>query len=320
MNLLQNLERLYPLLLAATKSDPERAHRQVMKLLSSLEQAAAQPWATWARSQLEQAFVLEDPRLTQQVWGLKFGNPLGLAAGFDKNAEAPGIWSSFGFGFAELGAVTLQAQPGNPQPRLFRLPRDRAILNRLGANNLGAATIAAQLQQAWTRRPRSIPVGINLCKSKLAELDEAPEDYLGSFRALRPFADFFTVNVSSPNTPGLRALQATEQLEPILAALQAENQQKVPILIKIAPDLDWEALAQILQLAQTYDLAGIIATNTTTRRDNLKTYRLPATGKLLREEAGGISGLPLKARSTAIIRFIWQQTQGKLPIVGVGGD
>jgi len=249
-----------------------------------------------------------------------------LAAGFDKDGVAAGVWPNLGFGFAEVGTVTFQAQPGNPQPRLFRLPLDQAALNRMGFNNQGAAAMAAMFEarsQRQAAKPNvsqlKIPIGINLGKSKVTPLEEAAADYLGSFRLLKDWGDYFVVNVSSPNTPGLRSLQATEQLEPILAALQQENQRQKPMLVKIAPDLEWEAIADVIALAQKHHLAGIIATNTTIRRDGLKTAVIEATGKSVQDEAGGISGAPVRQRSTEVIRFIYQQTQGQLPIVGVGG-
>jgi dihydroorotate dehydrogenase len=242
-----------------------------------------------------------------------------LAAGFDKDGLGAGLWHNFGFGFAEVGAVTLEGQPGNPKPRLFRLPEDLAGLNRMGANNLGAPVLAATLQQSWQRQPRQIPIGINLCKSKNTPLEKAPEDYLGSFRYLFPHADYFVVNVSSPNTPGLRSLQSGEQLDKILDILQTENQGRKPLLVKISPDLEWEDIIIIIDLAFSYQLAGIVATNTTTKRTGLKTTILPETGKPITEEAGGISGQPLRERSTEVIRFIYRQTQGNLPIIGVGG-
>ncbi|MDP8965619.1 MAG: quinone-dependent dihydroorotate dehydrogenase, partial [Cyanobacteriota bacterium] len=228
------------------------------------------------------------------------------------------IWGSLGFGFAELGTVTFQAQPGNPRPRLFRLAQDQAALNRMGFNNRGAEALATRLSQR-AGCPRSVPLGINLGKSKVTPLEEAAADYLGSFRLLKDLGDYFVVNVSSPNTPGLRSLQDAAQLSQIVEALQQENQGRKPILVKIAPDLEWEAIADVLKLAQTYQLAGIVATNTTIRRDILKTQRIEATGKSVSEEAGGISGAPLRQRSTEVIRFIYQETQGKLPIIGVGG-
>ncbi len=211
------------------------------------------------------------------------------------------MWSSFGFGFAELGAVTLHSQPGNPRPRMFRLPEDKAALNRMGANNLGAAVMADTLKQTWNREARQIPIGINLCKSKTAALNDAAADYAGSFKYLQAVADYFVINVSSPNTPGLRSLQSGEQLEPILSGLQNANPQQKPILIKIAPDLEWNDIKDILKLATDYNLAGVIATNTTIRRDNLNTKILKETGKSIRDEAGGISGLPVKERSTEVI-------------------
>lgn len=309
----------YPVFLAAAKNNPEAAHVRVLDWLSRLDRDRESVWGRWMRSQLEQSFNSSDPRLAQKLWGLNFNNPIGLAAGCDKDGVAAGIWQSFGFGFAELGAVTLHPQAGNPTPRLFRLPHDRAALNRMGANNLGAQVMASTLQQSWQRQPRQIPIGINLCKSKITPLEAAADDYVGSFRYLKDWADYFVVNVSSPNTPGLRSLQGGEELDGILGALQTENQDDRPLLIKISPDLDWDAIATILDLAQTHHLAGIIATNTTIRRDGLKTKILPETGKDLATEAGGISGAPIKARSTEIIRFIYQKTQGNLPIIGVGG-
>lgn len=309
----------YPLLLSAVKSDPENAHRQLLNSLTKLEVSRGTAWGKLAIKQLENSFVLQDSRLQQTLWGLDFPNLFGLAAGFDKDGTAAGIWESFGFGFAELGAVTYHSQPGNPRPRMFRLPKDRAALNRMGANNLGAAAMADTLSQIWLRKARNIPIGINLCKSKIAKLEDAAEDYLGSFQLLQNVADYFVINVSSPNTPGLRSLQASSQLEPILARLQKANSKEQPILIKIAPDLDWQEIKDILDLALKYQLDGAIATNTTIRRDGLKTQILPETGKPLTEEAGGISGKPVQQRSTEVIRFIYQETEGKLPIIGVGG-
>lgn len=303
-----------------------------MRSLNWLDENDRRPSVLWLRNQLQKSCTFHHPYLEQTLWGCKFPNPLGLAAGFDKDGIAARIWSDFGFGFTELGTVTLHPQAGNPQPRLFRLPLDQAALNRMGFNNQGAEAMARRLRgrggggddgdkmNAITDRPSSfIPLGINLGKSKITPLEAAVEDYLGSFRLLKELGDYFVVNVSSPNTPGLRSLQATEQLEPILAALQQENQGQKPLLVKIAPDLEWEAIGAILDLAQTHRLAGIIATNTTIRRDHLKTQTIAATGKLVTEEAGGISGAPLRERSTEIIRFIYRQTHGTLPIIGVGG-
>jgi dihydroorotate dehydrogenase len=329
-----------PALFSGLKADPEWLHQQTLSALGWLDRHHHQPPAHWLQAQLTKAYCLKDDRLAQSLWGLRFSNPIGLAAGFDKDGVASGVWSSFGFGFAELGTVTFTAQPGNPTPRLFRLPLDNAALNRMGFNNQGAALMAATLRQRWESAvssqqsavsgqsssptphsplPTPFPLGINLGKSKRTPLEEAAADYVGSFRLLKDWGDYFVVNVSSPNTPGLRSLQAADQLEPILAALQQENAEQKPLLIKIAPDLEWDAIAAVSGLAQTHKLAGMIATNTTIRRDGLKTQVLRSTGKSVLEEAGGISGAPLRQRSTDVIRFIWQETQGRLPIIGVGG-
>ncbi len=304
---------IYPLFFSLLKHNPEAAHQRLLELLVKVDNNRDRPWGKWLETQLQESFCYQDRRLEQQLWGLKFPNPFGLAPGFDKDGVAARMWANFGFGFAELGAVTLHPQPGNPPPRMFRLPLDQAALNRMGANNQGAQVIAARLAQVSS----SIPIGINLCKSKITPLEEAAQDYLESFRYLRDCADYFVVNVSSPNTPGLRSLQATAQLEEIIATLQEENQGKHPILVKISPDLDLEEISAIINLAQQYQLAGLVATNTTINKTGLKTQTI--NGNPIATEAGGISGLPLKERSTEIIRFIWQQTQGTLPIIGVGG-
>ncbi|MEA5510639.1 quinone-dependent dihydroorotate dehydrogenase [Crocosphaera sp. UHCC 0190] len=310
---------VYPLILAAAKNNPENAHQQLLKTLNYLDSNRHTFWGQWVLSQMESSFCFHDLRLQQTLWGLNFNNPVGLAAGCDKDGIAAGIWSHLGFGFAEIGAVTLHSQPGNPLPRLFRLPLDKAALNRLGANNQGAEIIAQTLQNTWQRQPRQIPIGINLCKSKITPLEAAAEDYVGSFCYLENWADYFVVNVSSPNTPGLRSLQEGEQLNLILDALQQANKQHKPLFVKISPDLTWEGITIIINLAKTYQLAGIIATNTTIKREGLKTNILEKTGNLIEQEAGGISGQPIRQRSTEVIRFIYEQTQGKLPIIGVGG-
>jgi dihydroorotate dehydrogenase len=309
----------YPLLLAAAKNNPEAAHKQLLDNLSRIDKARNSPWNKAIIQQCQQAFCYTSPRLAQNMWGLDFVNPVGLAAGCDKDGIAAGMWANFGFGFAELGGVTLHAQAGNPLPRLFRLPLDRAALNRMGANNLGASVMADTLRQTWARKPRTIPIGINLIKSKIAPLEEAAEDYLGSFLQLRDWADYFVINVSSPNTPGLRLLQEGQQLDRILSTLQQANTSDIPLLLKISPDLAWEDLKNIVEIAQSRRISGIVATNTTLDRDNLQTQVVESTGKLLNEETGGISGAPLKKRSTDIIRFIALETGGKLPIIGVGG-
>lgn len=331
---------LRPLLFSVLKADAEWLHNRTLQVLETADCSLSNPAVDRILSQFHQSLGLQDSRLEQSLWGLSFKNPVGLAAGFDKNGVAAGIWANLGFGFAELGTVTWQPQPGNPQPRLFRLSSDSAALNRMGFNNQGAAAMAARFEARSKRttrpspdiRPPSVaksavdsaanfpfPIGINLGKSKVTPLEDAPADYLESFKLLKDWGDYFVVNISSPNTPGLRSLQDADRLSTILSVLQQENRGIKPILVKIAPDLEWEGIASILDLAKTYQLAGIIATNTTIRRDRLKTQILRETGKPISEEAGGISGAPVRERSTEVIRFIWEQTKGELPIVGVGG-
>lgn len=264
------------------------------------------------------------PDCEVNLWGLRFPNPVGLAAGMDKHAEAVPAWAALGFGFSELGGVTWHAQPGNPQPRAFRAIRDRALVNRMGFNNGGAEAMALRLGE-WRKSGRwpAHPVGINLGKSKITPLDKAADDYAGSFRILWPLADFFVVNVSSPNTPNLRQLQDKAALDDILAALQEINSSLAagagsspkPLLVKVAPDLTFEALDDILGLAGPRRLAGLVATNTTITRPEAGDER----ASRIYAETGGLSGAPLRQRSTEVIRHLFQQTSGKLPIIGVGG-
>jgi dihydroorotate dehydrogenase len=312
-----------PLLFSGLKADPEMLHHQLMRGMIWLQETGDRPPSQWVQERLRRSLCVNHPALQQSLWGITFPNPVGLAAGFDKNGEAADAWECCGFGYVELGTVTYHGQPGNPRPRMFRLLEDQAALNRMGFNNEGAAAMAKRLadraQPKSTANALPFPIGINLGKSKITPLEAAASDYLASFRVLKSLGDYFVVNVSSPNTPGLRSLQSSENLDRILATLQQENAGEKPLLVKIAPDLEWEAIADILTLAQTHNLAGIIATNTTIRRDQLKTQILPATGKPITEEAGGISGAPLRQRSTDIIRFIYQKTNGTLPIIGVGG-
>ena len=261
--------------------------------------------------QLIAAFCrVQDARLGSEVFGLYFPNPIGLAAGLDKNALAVPVWPALGFGFVEIGSVTALAQPGNPKPRLFRLPQDEALINRMGFNNQGAEAVAQRLERLYkTGGKPAVPLGINLGKSKLTPLEEAPQDYLHSLQTLWEYGDYFAVNVSSPNT--LRQLQARERLEELLAALTdftKTQPQPKPLLLKIAPDLTWEGTDEILELAERYGLSGIIATNTTTGREGLKT---PV------DEAGGLSGRPLRSRSLEVLRYLRRHTA--LPIVSVGG-
>lgn len=256
------------------------------------------------------------PELPVELFGLKFPNPVGLAAGMDKFAAAVPMWEKLGFGFCELGGVTWHAQPGNPPPRMFRAVADEAIVNRMGFNNPGAEVFAQKLLE-WKNSgqwPKS-PVGINLGKSKITPLEKAAEDYASSFRALRELADFFVVNVSSPNTPGLRQLQDKTALEEILTALQQQNSGGKPLLVKIAPDLSFEAVDEVLELAVSRKISGIVATNTTVSRPQTNDFHL----QKIYAEDGGLSGKPLRERSTEMIRHIFYQTKGQLPIIGVGG-
>ena len=261
--------------------------------------------------------------LPMELFGLKFPNPVGLAAGMDKHATAVPAWAAMGFGFTELGAATWHAQPGNPLPRVFRAIPEEAIVNRMGFNNSGAEAIAGKLAE-WHRLKRwpNHPVGINLGKSKITPLEKAAEDYANSFRALKPHLDFFVVNVSSPNTPNLRQLQDKSALDEIFAAIQEQNRSQKsearsqkPILVKVAPDLSFEALDEILELVGPRQIAGIVATNTTISRPPSSN---PAVQKVY-AETGGLSGKPVRARSTEVVRHLYRQTKGKLPIIGVGG-
>jgi dihydroorotate dehydrogenase len=250
-----------------------------------------------------------DPRLERTVFGLKFPNPVGLAAGFDKNAVALPAWQAMGFGFLEAGTVTARAQPGNPRPRVFRLPGQKSLINRLGFNNEGADAVAQRLALLkksghWP----TIPVGINLGKSKVTPLEEATADYLLSFERLQHFGDYFVLNVSSPNTPNLRKLQDKAALDELFGHMQRRNTDRKPLLVKIAPDLEWEAIEEILALVQEHEIAGIIATNTTIDHSSV-----PAA----LDQQGGLSGPPLRARSTEILRFI--TARSKTPIIAVGG-
>jgi dihydroorotate dehydrogenase len=253
-----------------------------------------------------------NPRLARTVFGIHFPNPVGLAAGFDKNAKLIDEFAALGFGFIEVGTVTPKGQEGNPTPRLFRLPEDEALINRMGFNNEG---LEAMKMRLLARRSKVI-VGGNLGKNKVTPNEQAEEDYCLGFEALYEVVDYFVVNVSSPNTPNLRALQEKEPLKKLLVRLQALNGTKPepkPILLKIAPDLTNEQLDDVIEIVLETSLAGVIATNTTLSREGLKS----ADG--LCAEAGGLSGRPLRVRSTEVIRYLHQKSGGKFPIVGVGG-
>lgn len=284
----------------------ETVHRLSFRALRAL---AAVPGAL---PLVRRLFGPRDPALRVRALGLDFPGPVGLAAGFDKDAEAYEALGAFGFGFVEIGTVTARAQPGNPRPRLFRLVKDRAIVNRMGFNNEGARAAAARL-----RGPRRIIVGVNIGKTKVVPEHEAVADYVESTERLAALADYLVVNVSSPNTPGLRDLQAVEHLRPLLEAVRAAadraTPRRVPLLVKIAPDLDDADVDAVADLALDLRLDGIIATNTTISRDGLTSKNAEEAG------AGGLSGAPLRRRSLEVLRRLRERTGDRLVLVSVGG-
>ncbi len=249
--------------------------------------------------------VPEDPRLVTTVAGIKFPNPVGLAAGFDKNAVAVNQWHRLGFGFAELGTITPRPQPGNPRPRLFRLPEDKALINRMGFNNDGAEAIAARIESSFPK----IPLGVNLGKNKDTEAADAASDYAKSFERLKDLGDYFVINVSSPNTPGLRSLQEKGPLLEIVDAMRAVHATK-PIFIKVAPDLEFEAVDDVIEVVNARKLQGVIATNTTLDRTGLKGDP---------NQAGGLSGAPVRTKSNLILRHLRENCDPTTSLIGVGG-
>jgi len=293
--------------------DPEKVHYFVTRNLKRFNRfpgGAALSRAIWD---------VNDPRLEREVFGLKFKNPVGLAAGFDKNAELMGEMANIGFGFVEIGTVTPLPQPGNPQPRMFRLPADGALINRMGFNNFGvdvAAERIATFRKNAKGAQRSLIIGGNIGKNKVTPNEDAVSDYIKCFDRLFDVVDYFVVNVSSPNTPGLRELQEKEPLMNLLNTLQQRNSKNGisrPILLKIAPDLTDSQLDDIVEIVQQTGIAGLIATNTTISRENLNS---PAS---LKDEMGGLSGMPLAKRSTEVISYIHKKSNGSFPIIGVGG-
>ena len=287
-----------PVLFRLGGGDAEKAHEFTLKRLSGV---ARQPRTL---AMLRSRYAVSKP---VRAFGVTFPNPVGLAAGMDKNGVALPAWPALGFGFVEVGTVTAHAQPGNDRPRLFRLPDSEAIINRMGFNNAGAAALATRLESLG---PLGVPLGISLGKSKVTPLDEAVQDYLTSYNLVRPYADYIAVNVSSPNTPGLRTLQDKSALAALLTALVG----KVPVLVKIAPDLTEPAIADLLEVCLANGAAGLIATNTTLARDGLAPADQPRA-----TEAGGLSGRPLTERARKVVHFVHQETGGALPIIGVGG-
>ena len=289
--------------------DPERAHNLTLRLLALA--GALPPIRAWLR----RIFTPQIPGLGVRAFGLDFRNPVGMAAGFDKDGRAIHGLACLGFGHLELGTVTPHPQVGNPRPRVFRLPEDQAVINRMGFPNAGAEPLLENLRRG---RPPGVVVGVNIGKGVDTPLEGAVEDYLVLLRIFYSYADYLAINVSSPNTIGLRRLQAREHLEVLLQALSVERSnlqvtsgRRVPILVKLAPDLTEGELEDAVGAIVSSGMDGVIATNTTVERVGLRSQR--------REEIGGLSGAPLKDRSTEVVRRIQQITNGRLPIVGVGG-
>ena len=280
--------------------DAETAHHYA---IASLRLASALPALQLLSSSRAQSH-------RRAVFGISFPNPVGLAAGFDKNGVAIPAWEALGFGFAEIGTVTARAQPGNPSPRIFRYPPQRALINRLGFNNDGADVVAERLRRLRTAgRWPGIPIGINIGKTRDTPIEEAAADYCYSFRRLREFADYVVLNVSSPNTPGLRSLQETKQLTQLLGAIARENTEAAkPILVKISPDLSTADLYEVIEICEENGVAGLIATNTTLDHSSIP----PAL-----DETGGLSGAPLQERSTELVREI--TARSRLPVIASGG-
>ncbi len=288
--------------------DAEKVHHFVC---SALKLAYRFPFG---KQILASVYKFEHPSLVREVAGLRFPNPVGLAAGFDKNAEMTDEMEAIGFGFVEIGTVTPKPQPGNEKPRLFRLPADKGIINRMGFNNRGSGVASGKLRY----RKSSIPVGGNIGKNKTTPNEQAPDDYVKCFQELYDNVDYFVVNVSSPNTPGLRELQEKAPLLHLLSKLQQLNntkQKPKPIFLKIAPDLTNSQLDDIIEIVLQSGIAGVIATNTTLSRSDLRTpdAAVEAIG------AGGLSGKPLKVRSTEVIRYICEQSRHAFPVIAVGG-
>lgn len=290
------------------RRDPEEVHYWAM---AKLQLAYKNPLL---RSIMRQMFQVQQASLERTLWGIKFPNPVGLAAGFDKDAKWINELSCLGFGFVEIGTVTPVAQPGNAKPRLFRLPEDKAVINRMGFNNEGAEAAASRLAKPHEK----IIIGGNIGKNKDTPNEQAINDYEKAFVALYDVVDYFVVNVSSPNTPGLRALQDKAPLTAILNRLQSLNKamgKNRPILLKIAPDLSNEQLDDIIDLVEETKIQGVVATNTTIGRNKLKT----AAPKVDSIGAGGLSGKPLTARSTEVVRYINEKSKGKIKIIAAGG-
>jgi dihydroorotate dehydrogenase len=309
-----------PLLSRDDGADAEQLSQLSLQLLGQASLRRGWPLVGTTLAGLGAELQRRDLRLEQSLFGCRFLNPVGLAAGFDKNAVAAGVWHLFGFGFAELGTITWHGQPGNPRPRLFRLAAERAALNRMGFNNQGAQAVRRILERQALPPAGQRPavLGINLGKSKVTPLEQAADDYASSLELLAPLADYAVINVSSPNTPGLRELQDERQLRRLVERLR-RLPACPPLLVKIAPDLDDEAIDAIARLAYEEGLAGVIAVNTSLHRLGLEQRRLPQSGRTLAEEAGGLSGAPLRGRALEVIRRLRVTAGPALPLIGVGG-
>jgi dihydroorotate dehydrogenase len=290
------------------KFDPEKIHNFTFLCLRLANSLPGLPYL------VRKSFQVKHPALEKELFGIKFPNPVGLAAGLDKNAEAFDMLGYLGFGFVEIGTVTPVGQPGNPKPRAFRLKKDKALINRMGFNNLGLEEVIRHLK----RKKSKTIIGGNIGKNKVTPNEQAINDYLKSFEALFPYVDYFAVNISSPNTPNLRELQDKEPLKNLLGSLMSANKNKKkpkPILLKIAPDLSNEQLDDIIEIVKSTGTNGIIATNTTIERKGLS-YPDSHIEKI---GSGGLSGKPLKDRSTEVIRYIVEKTNSSIPVIGVGG-
>ncbi len=303
MNLYQSIVRpvlfLFP---------PEFVHRMVAGILPFMVKVPGVAWM------IRKHYCLHDPKLEREVFGIRFPNPVGMAAGFDKEAKLYNVLSDFGFGFVEIGTVTPLGQKGNPRPRLFRLPKDKALINRMGFNNHGIDDFTAQLR----KRKARVIIGGNIGKNTLTTNEDAAIDYCHCFRELFPFVDYFVVNISCPNIKDLNKLQNRDELVSLLEQIQEINlskQQPKPILLKISPDLNPGQLDEVIDIIRETKLDGIVATNTTTLRENLST----PTHIVAKAGQGGLSGEPLRDKSTSVIRYLHKKSEGKIPIIGVGG-
>lgn len=285
------------------RSDPERVHERVLAWSSRLLFPPCVPL-------LRSCLSVTDPRLSVEWFGLPFENPVGIAAGFDKNSEALLLWDAIGSGAVEIGTVTPQPQLGNPKPRIFRLPEDTALINRLGFPSLGMEKVASTLESEKARTSGSLRFGVNIGKNKDTPLEDAAADYVQLVRRFQSLADYFVINVSSPNTPGLRELQSEEYLRSIISEVSRANEHGVPVLVKLSPDQSEAELLASVDVCMSSEVSGIVAVNTTVSRERL-------TSQI--SEAGGLSGDPLFEMSRAAVQSIFEHTEGKMPIIGVGG-